>query len=60
MKLIIHNGILAYQYYLDGRSQSTHDLIMSLAEKAGVEIIKQGNGAYNYGETPVDWKGNKI
>ena len=60
-ELIIHNGKFAYQYVLDGVPYwNDSGLIELLAKKLGIEIVKEGNGCYNYGETPVDWKGNKL
>ena len=48
MKLIIHNGLLSYQYILDGRNMLIKSLIIRLAKMAKVEIIETGNGTKNY------------
>jgi len=49
--LVIYNGVLTYQYILNGeREYSLDPLIEKLAIEAGYKVERQGNGLRNYGD----------
>lgn len=58
--LRVHDGILSYQYVLDGKmSFIDRDLIVQLANEAGYAIEFTGNGSANLNPQTLEEEGSK-